>query len=100
MRFWVMGSPICTAWMGAFSSSAADENVAPWMPSAPIRPPTITMASPGSAAFSCPGRPVTVTGNTPTVPQNTRGLPRKRLSKISQPRPYGRPLWLPPSITP
>ena len=32
------------------------------MPSAPMRPPVITMRSPGRAAFSSPGRPATSTG--------------------------------------
>ena len=35
------------------------------------------------------GAPAMVTGMRPTVPQKTSGLPRKRSSKNSQPRPYG-----------
>jgi hypothetical protein len=86
-RFWVIGSPIWTAWIGADSSSAAEENVAPWIPSAPMRPPAMTIRSPGRAPFSSPGRPAIVTGSFPTVPQKTRGFPRNRSSKSSQPRP-------------
>ncbi len=73
---WVMGSPICTAVAGEPSWSSSEEKVAPWMPSLPMRPPHMTMASPGLAAFSWLGRPVTVVGREPTVPQKTRGLPR------------------------
>jgi hypothetical protein len=47
----VIGSPICTdepALSSDVSDSSIDENVAPWMPSRPVRPPTVTIASPGS----------------------------------------------------
>ncbi len=73
--FCVMGSPIWTACTGACSSSRSLENVAPWMPSLPMRPPTMTIASPTSARFSWVGRPALVTGITATVPQKTNGLP-------------------------
>jgi hypothetical protein len=49
---WVMGSPIWTAVAGEPSCSSSDEKVAPWMPSAPMRPPDMTMTSPGRAHFS------------------------------------------------
>jgi len=45
--FWVMGSPIWTAPAGLPSSRASDENVAPWIPSWPTRPPSTTILSPG-----------------------------------------------------
>ena len=64
-----MGSPICTAWTGLSSVSSAEEKVAPWMPSLPMRPPTITIRSPARACFSSPGPPAMVTGMRPTVPQ-------------------------------
>ena len=48
MFFCVMASPICTAEAGDASFSSTDENVAPWMPSLPMRPPTITTQSPGA----------------------------------------------------
>ena len=41
--FCVMGSPICTAVAGDPSCNSSEENVAPWMPSLPMRPPVMTM---------------------------------------------------------
>ncbi len=46
-----MGSPICTAEVGEVSLSASEEKVAPWMPSLPIRPPTMTARSPARTSF-------------------------------------------------
>ena len=69
-----MALPICTAPPLTFSDSAlnsAEENVAPWMPSRPVRPPTTTIRSPGRASFWQRS-----TGMTPTVPQKTSGLAR------------------------
>ena len=64
-----MGSPIWTAWTGLSSVSSAEEKVAPWMPSLPMRPPTMTIRSPGLASLTWPGRPAVETGMRPTVPQ-------------------------------
>ena len=74
--FWVMGSPIWTACTGLSSSRRTLEKVAPWIPSLPIRPPTITTWSPLRASCRWVGWPADSTGITETVPQNTRGLPR------------------------
>jgi hypothetical protein len=52
------------------SCSSTDENVAPWIPSRPVRPPTTTIASPGATRLS-----TAVEGMSPTVPQKTSGLP-------------------------
>ena len=79
--FWVIGSPICTAVTGLFGSSASEEKVAPWIPSLPTRPPTITMRSPARAAFSKSFRPPCSRGITPTVPAKTSGFPAYRGSK-------------------
>lgn len=67
--FCVIGSPIWTACTGDDSSSSTLEKVAPWIPSLPIRPPTMTTTSPGRTTFSAVGRPAEVTGITATVPQ-------------------------------
>ncbi len=67
--FWVIGSPICTAVAGEPSCSSSDENVAPWMPSLPMRPPAMTMRSPGFAFLSCDGWPLTFSGIRPMEPQ-------------------------------
>ena len=85
--------PICTAppLIASDSSvSSSDENVAPWMPSRPVRPPTATIRSPGLAAFS-----VRPTGISPTVPQNTSGLARYRSSNTRAPLTVGMPIRLP-----
>ena len=67
-----IGLPICTApWSSAWLlvSRAADENVAPFSPSRPVRPPTTTMARPGRMALA-----MSCCGMTPAVPQKTSGL--------------------------
>ena len=95
-----MGSPICTAVAGEPSCNSSEEKVAPWMPSLPMRPPTMTTTSLGLAAFTWLGLPDTLAGMRPTVPQNTRGLPRKRSSKTTEPFTVGMPDLLPPCSTP
>src|SRR4051812_12565027 len=70
--FSVIGSPICTALptsTAVVCVSSADEKVAPWIPSRPVRPPSTTTASPGWRLCGCLPR-----GASPTVPQNTSGL--------------------------
>ena len=57
--FSVIASPICTALpvVSAVSCvSSAEEKVAPWMPSRPVRPPSATTRSPACAARGC--RPI------------------------------------------
>jgi hypothetical protein len=100
IRFWVMGSPICTAVTGEFSFSSSEEKVAPWIPSLPIRPPVMTMISPGSMDFSWDGSPLILAGMIPAVPQKTSGLPQNRSSKTNEPFTVGIPLLLPPCSTP
>ena len=70
--FSVMGSPIWTALPASWAVvcvSSMDENVAPWMPSRPVRPPSTTIASPAETL-----RGWLLRGAIPTVPQNTNGL--------------------------
>ena len=67
--FWVMGLPICTAVFGECLSISAEENVAPWIPSLPTRPPPMTMRSPGRTSFTEASRPASSTGITEPVPQ-------------------------------
>ena len=55
--FCVMGLPICTALRGECLSRPSEENVAPWMPSLPVRPPASTTRSPGAISFSHAGLP-------------------------------------------
>ena len=98
--FWVMGSPICTADRGDDSSRARDEKVAPWMPSRPMRPPTITARSPARGSASQAGAPSRLAGMMPPVPQNTSGLPTKLGSNSTAPATVGMPDWLPPSTMP
>ena len=98
--FCVIGSPICTAEVGEDSLSASEEKVAPWMPSLPILPPTITARSPGRTLFVHAFFPRTRAGRIPPVPQNTSGLPRKLSSKRNPPATTGMPDWLPPSTMP
>ena len=77
--FSVIALPICTAWLNSsacVSVSSALLNVAPWMPSRPVRPPSTRIRSPYPTAFSILSR-----GITPTHPQNTSGLPMYRSSK-------------------
>ena len=72
-RFSSMALPICTAWLNSsqcVSVSSAELNVAPWMPSRPVRPPSATIRSPGLAEPVISSR-----GMMPTQPQNTSGLP-------------------------
>ena len=76
MRFWVIGSPICTAVAGLPEDNASEENVAPWIPSKPTRPPRTTTKSPGRALFLDKSRPLERRGMSPTVPANTSGFPR------------------------
>ena len=64
----VIASPICTA-RGVdrsrdSSCSSTDENVAPWIPSRPVRPPTTTIGSPGLHVLVRRSR----AGSGPTVP--------------------------------
>jgi len=91
MRLWIIGSPICTAETGLASSSARLEKVAPWMPSLPTRPPSITASAPGRTVFSHDGCPFTVSGMMPPVPQKTSGLPMKLSSKRNAPAAVGMP---------
>ncbi|MFO0874361.1 MAG: hypothetical protein U0575_10355 [Phycisphaerales bacterium] len=65
--FWVIALPICTAWLNSsacVSVSSADENVAPWMPSRPVRPPSATIRSPARTSPRILSR-----GITPMHPQ-------------------------------
>ena len=73
--FWVIGSPIWTAVTGLAGSRASEEKVAPWIPSLPTLPPTMTTRSPGRACFSWSSLPLLARGITPTVPAKTSGLP-------------------------
>jgi hypothetical protein len=64
--------PICTEppdWLSLALDNSTLENVAPWMPSRPVRPPATTTRSPGRTAASAECR-----GMMPTVPQKTSGL--------------------------
>ena len=73
--FSVIALPICTAppeMVSLSPVSSAELNVAPWMPSRPVRPPMATIRSPGSTCLLDIPR-----GITPTVPQKTSGLARK-----------------------
>jgi hypothetical protein len=51
------------------ASIVIDENVAPRMPSRPVRPPITTTRSPTCGVERCEP-----TGSTPTQPQNTSGF--------------------------
>ena len=71
-RFSVTGSPICTlapATWPVVASIVRLENVAPRMPSRPVRPPSTTTRSPG-----CGPVDGTSSGATPMHPQKTSGL--------------------------
>jgi hypothetical protein len=70
--FSVTGSPICTlapATSPVVASMVALENVAPRIPSRPVRPPSTTARSPGNGP-SGSGR----SAATPMQPQNTSGF--------------------------
>ena len=70
--FSVTGSPICTlapATAPVVASIVALENVAPRMPSRPVRPPSTTTRSPGNGPVGS-GR----SAATPMQPQNTSGF--------------------------
>ena len=65
--FSVIALPICTAPPDSVSLSlvsSAELNVAPWMPSRPVRPPTATMRSPARGSLCDLSR-----GIRPTLPQ-------------------------------
>ena len=79
---------------------SSEEKVAPWMPSLPMRPPVITIRSPGRIFFWCEGSPWIMAGMIPAVPQKTSGFPAKRSSKTKDPFTVGTPLLLPPCSTP
>jgi len=64
-----MGSPIWTAETGESSWSSSEENVAPWMPSFPMRPPVMTTRSPGRMDLVWLGSPRISAGMIPAVPQ-------------------------------
>ena len=76
--FSVTGSPICTlapATSPVVASIVALENVAPRMPSRPVRPPTTTIGVAGMGTV-CGVQPSAA----PMHPQNTSGLVVKRSS--------------------
>ncbi len=98
--FCVIGSPICTAETGEASSNTREENVAPWMPSFPMRPPIITALSPGLICLIQVPSPAMEAGIIPPVPQNTSGFPVYESSKRKPPATVGIPDWFPPSIMP
>src|SRR4030095_11331772 len=60
----------------------------------------MTIQSPGAARLICVGSLSMRAGIKPPVPQNTRGLPRKRSSNTTAPFTSGIPLWLAPSLIP
>ena len=70
----MMALPICTAppeTVSLWLVNSAELNVAPWMPSRPVRPPTATIRSPGRGSLNDLSR-----GIRPMLPQKTSGLPR------------------------
>ena len=69
---------------------AAEEKVAPCIPSRPVRPPMATMRSRGSTFLR-----TALTGMSPTVPTKTSGLKRKASSNQRAPAAVGMPMRLP-----
>ncbi len=92
-RFSSIALPICTAWANSsacVSVSSAEEKVAPWIPSRPVRPPSAMIRSPGLASPL-----IRSAGITPTHPQKTRGFPMYRSSNQTAPFSVGMPMRLP-----
>ena len=91
--FSVIGSPICTlapATSPVVASIVALENVAPRMPSRPVRPPSTITRSPGSGCAGS-GRSSPI----PMHPQNTSGFVVYAGSYRTAPATVGSPILLP-----